>query len=130
MAVKKFGTVRSAFHAAVPVADLDTAYVVVPAAKDRQYTILDGWVRATGNFGNANATIGDGTTTAVAFTLAGMADGVILRFGKATTAVGTNMLTALLVNKPIVFVTSALETTATALDIYVEYGVSAVEETA
>lgn len=128
MAVKIFPTVRSAF-ANITVAQLAAGYNLVPAAADRKYTIIDGWVRSTGSFGNAHATIGDGTTTVIALLHEGLTNLAVLRFGAANAA-GTNMLTALLVNKPITVISDALETTATRLEIYVEYAVSTVGETA
>ena len=129
MAVKKFPTVRSAY-AKITKAEAAAGYVLVPAAADRQYTVLDSWIRSTGNSASANVKVWDLTTTVVNYLQAGLTNLAVLRAGTATTGVATNLLTALAVNKPIAVLASASDATATHFEIYVDYAVSSVAETA
>ena len=129
MAVKKFPTVRSAY-AKITKAEAAAGYVLVPAAADRQYTVLDSWIRSTGNSASANVKVWDLHTTVVNYTQAGLTNLAILRAGTATTGVATNLLTALAVDHPIAVLASAADATATHFEIYVEYVVSTVAETA
>jgi hypothetical protein len=125
MALKKFPTVRSAY-AKLTVAEAAAGHVLVPAAADRKYSVLDAWVRSTGAMATANVTIGDGDTTVVTFTQAGMTNLAVLRAGTATTGVATNLLTALAANHPIIVLADAEDGVATFIEVYVEYAVSNV----
>jgi hypothetical protein len=129
MAVKTFPTVRSAY-AKITKAQAAAGYNLVPAAADRKYTVLDSWARSTGNSASANVKVWDLTTTVVNYTQAGLTNLAVLRAGTATTGVATNLLTALAVNKPIAVLASADDATATHFEVYVEYAVSTVGETA
>ena len=128
MAINKFPTVRSAY-ASMTVAELYAGVILVPAAADRRYTVLDCWVRSTGSFATAHVAIGDGTTTVATFLNEGTTNGALLRGGTATTGVATELLTSLAVNAPIKVSSDSLEGTATVLEVYVEYAVSTVMET-
>ena len=129
MAVKKFPTVRSAY-VKITKAQAAAGYVLVPAAADRQYTVLDSWARATGSSASTNVKVWDLTTTVVNYTQAGLTNLAVLRAGTATTGVATNLLTALAVNKPIAVLASATDAVASHFEIYIDYAVTTVAETA
>jgi len=126
MAIETFPTVRTVYRnlTVAQVYGAGAGYVLVPGAKGMRYTVTDGWVRATGNFGNAHVTIGDGTTTVVTLIHEGLTNLDILRFGVATNSVATELLTTLLVNTPIRIYSDALETTGTRLEVCLDYVVS------
>lgn len=129
MAVKKFPTVRSAYKS-MTVAALLAGEIVVPAAADRQYTVLDAWCRSTGGFAaGVHVTLTDGHTTVCTFNHEAMTDAAIVRAG-ATNTVATNLLTALAVNHPITVSSDNLDTTGSVFEIQVDYAVSNVSETA
>jgi hypothetical protein len=124
-----FPTLRTA-HGTADHALIDAGHVIVPAAADRQYTVTDAKVRATGTCSaGTSVDISDGHTTVVVFTQAGLVNATMLEAGTATTGVGTNLLTALAVNHPIQIKTvgDPLGTT-TAIEYWVDYVVTSVQQ--
>lgn len=115
-------------HGSSLVADVNSGVLCVNPRYDRQLTVVDGWVRSTGTADTCTSVdFGDGTTSAIAFNVAGLADATVLRAGAANTVV-TNMGTALLKNKGIYLKTvGAGIGTATAIEWCVKYLVSNTE---
>ena len=106
----------------------DGVTCVPPGGADRAYTIVDAWVRSTGNAADCTSVdISDGTTTVCVFTVAGLTNGAILRAGNAVTGVSANLLTTLAANTAISIQTVGTDiATATHIEWCVFYTVDPV----
>jgi hypothetical protein len=113
-------------------AEVNAGKVISETVTNRAITVVDGWVRATGTAAaTTSVDLVDSVTgtVAVAFGVAGLSDGVILRIGAANTT-ATNTGTALGTGQALKIVNNgAALATTTALDYCIFYKVEAVNET-
>lgn len=117
---------RTAYGTAAPE-DVDDGIIIISGAAGRIVTIVDAWVRCTGTADTCTSIdITDGTTVAVAFAVAALTDGTVVRAGDANTT-ATNLGLELLDDTPILIKTTGDDIgTSTAVEWCVSYIVTSM----
>jgi hypothetical protein len=112
-------------HGSALAAVIDAGKTIITAGPERIITVVDAWVRSTGTADTCTSVdITDGTTVFVAFGVAGLTNGTVLRAGAANTTI-TNLLTDAVKATDVQIKTAGSGIgTATAIEYYVEYTVS------
>ena len=116
---------RTVYGSTDTTTEVDSGINIIPGQPKRVVTVVDAWIRSTGTADTCTSIdITDGTTAAVAFGVAALTDGTVVRAGAANTT-ATNLGVELLENTPIqIKTTGSAIGTATAIEWCVHYLVS------
>ena len=117
------------FYKQLTRAEVNAGYICVPGAPGRIYTVVDAWVRAIGGAADTTTSVDvtNGSTIAVVFAVAALAQDAVVRAGAANTT-ATNLLAAMTQGTAIkVIKAGAAMGTATHVDVCIEYAVSSAQ---
>jgi len=107
--------------------DIDDGVIAIPAAVDRQYNVVDVWMRATGSMDTATSVdVTDGTTIFASFTDTALTNAAVVRIGASNTT-ATNLGTEAATNTAITVGTVGSDIgTTTALEWCIFYTITSV----